>query len=317
MMARTKISSAASPVPAPSADLRSLYNPEGDETEASPSLRSALRITWSRLLRSKTAVLGLILVCCLCAVAVLADRLAPYSPYAVHVDASLTPPSQAHPLGTDLLGRDVLSRILHGSRISLYVGLTSILLALLVGVPLGLLTGFCGGKLDLITMRFMDIILAFPFYLQAIVIMVILGPGVTNVILALGIERVPIFARLVRGSVLSVREYPYIEATNALALSLPRVLVRHVLPNCLAPIIVAATLSTATAIIVEATLSFLGLGTQPPTASWGWDLKQNLTFLEINAWIAIFPGLSIFLTVLGFNLLGDGLRDALDPRLKP
>jgi peptide/nickel transport system permease protein len=316
-MVRAKISSSASPVSAHPAGLRPLYNPEGDETEASPSLRSAVRITWSRLLRSKTAILGLILVCCLCTVAVLADRLAPYSPYAVHVDASLTPPSQAHPLGTDLLGRDVLSRILHGSRISLYVGLTSILLALLVGVPLGLLTGFCGGKLDLIVMRFMDIILAFPLYLQAIVIMVVLGPGVTNVILALGIERVPIFARLVRGSVLSVREYPYIEATHAMALSLPRVLLRHVLPNCLAPIIVAATLSTATAIIVEATLSFLGLGTQPPTASWGWDLKQNLTFLEINAWIAVFPGLSIFLTVLGFNLLGDGLRDALDPRLKP
>lgn len=316
-MARAKISSSASPVPTCPAGLRPLHDPEGGETGAPPSLRSAIRITWSRLLRSKTAILGLILVCCLCVVAVLADRLAPYSPYAVHVDASLTPPSQAHPLGTDLLGRDVLSRILHGSRISLYVGFTSILLALLVGVPLGLLTGFCGGKFDLIAMRFMDVILAFPLYLQAIVIMVILGPGVTNVILALGIERVPIFTRLVRGSVLSVREYPYIEATHALALSLPRVLLRHVLPNCLAPIIVAATLSTATAIIVEATLSFLGLGTQPPTASWGWDLKQNLTFLEINAWIAIFPGLSIFFTVLGFNLLGDGLRDALDPRLKP
>jgi peptide/nickel transport system permease protein len=164
-------------------------------------------------------------------------------------------------------------------------------------------------------MRFMDVILAFPFYLQAIVVMVILGPSTLNAIIALGIERIPTFARLVRGSVLSVRENPYVEATHALALSPVRTLCRHVLPNCLAPIIVAATFSTATAIIVEATLSFLGLGTQPPTASWGWDLKQNLTFLEMNAWITIFPGLSIFLTVLGFNLLGDGLRDALDPRL--
>ena len=146
--------------------------------------------------------------------------------------------------------------------------------------------------------------------------MVILGPSVTNVIIALGIERIPIFARLVRGSVFSVRENPYIEATQALALSPLRVLFRHVLPNCLAPVIVAATLATANAIIVEATLSFLGLGTQPPTASWGWDLKQNLTFIEMNAYITIFPGLSIFFTVLGFNLLGDGLRDALDPRLK-
>lgn len=262
-------------------------------------------------------MVGLVLVGGLFVAAGLADRLAPYSPYAVHVHASLAPPSQAHPLGTDLLGRDLLSRLLYGSRISLYVGFLSITLALFVGVPLGLLTGFYGGKLDLIAMRFMDVILAFPFYLQAIVVVVILGPSTTNVILALAIERIPIFARLVRGSVLSVRASPYVEATQALALSVPRVLVRHVLPNCLAPIIVTATLATANAIIVEATLSFLGLGTQPPTASWGWDLKQNLTFLEINAWITVFPGLSIFLTVLGFNLLGDGLRDALDPRLKP
>jgi peptide/nickel transport system permease protein len=286
------------------------------DATAPSRLRSTIRITWSRLLRSKTAIGGLILVCCLLTTAGLADKLAPYSPYAVDVQASLSPPSKAHPLGTDLLGRDVLSRVIHGSRISLYVGFTSILLALFVGVPLGLVTGFYGGRVDLIAMRFMDVILAFPFYLQAIVIMVILGPSVTNVILALGIERIPIFARLVRGSVLSVRENPYVEATQALALSPLRVLFRHVLPNCMAPIIVAATLATANAIIVEATLSFLGLGTQPPTASWGWDLKQNLTFLEMNAWITLFPGLSIFLTVLGFNLLGDGLRDALDPRLK-
>jgi peptide/nickel transport system permease protein len=279
-------------------------------------LRSAIRITWTRLLRSKTATAGLFLVCCLFATAMGAAKLAPYSPYEVDVQASLSPPSKAHPLGTDLLGRDVLSRVIYGSRISLYVGFTSILLALFVGVPLGLLTGFYGGRVDLIVMRVMDVILAFPFYLQAIVIMVILGPSVTNVIIALGIERIPIFARLVRGSVLSVRENPYIEATQALALAPLRVLFRHVLPNCMAPVIVAATLATASAIIVEATLSFLGLGTQPPTASWGWDLKQNLTFIEINPCITVFPGLSIFFTVLGFNLLGDGLRDALDPRLK-
>lgn len=285
-------------------------------TPTLPPLRSTIRLTWNRLRRSKTALAGLGVVCCLLAAAAFADRLAPYSPYAVDVHASLAPPSRTHPLGADLLGRDLLSRLLYGSRISLSVGFTSILLALLLGVPLGLISGFYGGRFDLIAMRFMDVILAFPFYLQAIVIVVILGPSTTNVILALSIERIPIFARLVRGSVLSVRETPYIEATQALALAAPRVLFRHVLPNCLAPILVAATLATANAIIVEATLSFLGLGTQPPTASWGWDLKQNLTFLEMNAWISMFPGLSIFLTVLGFNLLGDGLRDALDPRLK-
>ncbi len=284
---------------------------------ASPAhYRSALNITWSRFLRSKTAIAGLFLVCCLMLTALLADQLAPYSPYEVDSTASLSPPTAEHLLGTDLLGRDLLSRILHGSRISLYVGLLSISLAILIGVPLGLTTGFYGGTFDLVAMRFMDVILAFPFYLQAIVIMVILGPSTTNAIIALSIERIPTFARIVRGSVLGVRETPYIEATQAMAFSPIRTLFRHILPNCMAPLIVAATFSIATAIIVEATLSFLGLGTQPPTASWGWDLKQNLTFLEMNAWITVFPGLSIFLTVLGFNLLGDGLRDALDPRLK-
>lgn len=283
---------------------------------APPRLRSASRMTWIRLLRSKTAIAGLVLVCGLVMSAILAERLAPYSPYAVDVNASLALPNSAHLLGADLLGRDILSRILHGSRIALYVGFTSILLGMVAGVPLGLMTGFYGGKLDLVAMRFMDVVLAFPFYLQAIVIAVILGPSTTNVILALALERIPIFARLVRGSVLSVRQTPYVEATQALALSTPRVLLRHILPNCLAPIIVTATFGTASAIIIEATLSFLGLGTQPPTASWGWDLKQNLTFIEMNVWLTLFPGLSIFLTVLGFNLLGDGLRDALDPRLK-
>ena len=290
--------------------------PQAVETNAPTQTRSAASIAWSRLLRSKTAVLGLLLVCCLVVTALFADLLAPYSPYYVDAEASLTTPSWAHPLGTDLLGRDLLSRIVHGSRISLLVGFVSIFLALAAGVPLGLATGFFGGKFDLIVMRVMDIILAFPFYLQAIVIMVILGPSTTNAIIALGIERIPTFARLVRGSVLSIRELPYIEATEALSFTSGRILFRHILPNCMAPIIVASTFSTATAIIVEATLSFLGLGTQPPTASWGWDLKQNLTFLEMNAWITVFPGLSILLTVLGFNLLGDGLRDALDPRLK-
>lgn len=290
--------------------------PKAADPSVSARTRSAANIAWSRFFRSKTAVAGLLLVCCLVLTAILADQLAPYSPYYVDANASLSRPSPAHPLGTDLLGRDMLSRIIHGSRISLLVGFVSIFLALLVGVPLGLMAGFFGGKFDLIVMRFMDVILAFPFYLQAIVILVILGPSTTNAIIALGIERIPTFARLVRGSVLSIRELPYIEATQTLSYTSMRILFRHVLPNCMAPIIVAATFSTATAIIVEATLSFLGLGTQPPTASWGWDLKQNLTFLEMNAWITLFPGLSILLTVLGFNLLGDGLRDALDPRLK-
>jgi peptide/nickel transport system permease protein len=165
-------------------------------------------------------------------------------------------------------------------------------------------------------MRVMDIILAFPIFLLAIVIMVILEPNVLNVVIALGIVRIPIYARLVRGSVLATKELQYIEAAQALAVRDPRLLFRHILPNCMAPIIVTSTLSVGTSIIVEASLSFLGLGTQPPTPSWGWDLKSNLLLVEINPWITLFPGLAIFLTVLAFNLFGDGLRDVLDPRLK-
>ncbi len=195
----------------------------GAETSVSTRTRSAASIAWSRFFRSKTAVAGLILVCGLILTALLADVIAPYSPYFVDASASLSPPSSTHLLGTDLLGRDMLSRILHGSRISLLVGFVSIFLALLVGVPLGLSAGFFGGKFDLIAMRFMDVILAFPFYLQAIVILVILGPSTTNAIIALGIERIPTFARLVRGSVLSIRELPYIEATQALSYSSMRI----------------------------------------------------------------------------------------------
>jgi peptide/nickel transport system permease protein len=225
-------------------------------------------------------------------------------------------PGWQHLMGTDLLGRDVFSRIIHGSRVSIYVGVVATLLGTLLGVPLGLLAGFYGGRLDNLIMRLMDVLLAFPIFLLAIVIMVILSPSVTNVVLALAIVRIPILARIVRGSVLSVKENEYIEAVKALALSRFRVLGRHVLPNCMAPIIVTSTLNIGTAIIIEASLSFLGLGTQPPTPTWGWDLKQNLTLIEINPWITIFPGLAILGTVLAFNLLGDGLRDALDPRLK-
>jgi peptide/nickel transport system permease protein len=210
----------------------------------------------------------------------------------------------------------VFSRVVHGSRVSVYVGVVSILLAIFIGIPLGTVAGFYGGRIDNLIMRCMDVMLAFPIFLLAIVIMVILEPSTMNVVLALAIVRIPILARIVRGSVLSVKENEYLEAVKALALSQVRVLRRHVLPNCLAPIIVTSTLNIGNAIIIEATLSFLGLGTQPPTPTWGWDLKQNLTLIELNPWITIFPGLAILVTVLAFNLLGDGLRDALDPRLK-
>jgi peptide/nickel transport system permease protein len=274
-----------------------------------------------RLRKSVTALVGAAIVGLLLVVAIFADVLAPYNPIANNQAVTFAPPSWDHPLGTDQLGRDMLSRIIHGTRISLIVGVSSVLLALFVGVPLGMLAGYYGGRSDMLIMRVMDLILAFPIYLLAIILMIIFMPtagllGAVKVTGAIAIVRIPIYARLVRGSVLSLKEKEFVEACRALGVRNASIIFRHVLPNCLAPIIVTTTLGIATSIIVEATLSFLGLGTQPPTPSWGWDLKANISFIQANAWLSLFPGLAIFVTVLGFNLFGDGLRDALDPRLK-
>ena len=274
-----------------------------------------------RLRRSTTALVGLGVVVVLIVVALFADVLAPQSPTANDQTQMFGRPSWEHPLGTDQMGRDMLSRAIHGTRISLLVGVSSVVLALFVGVPFGLIAGYYGGRADSVIMRVMDLILAFPIYLLAIILMVIFTPtagliGTMKVTGAIAIVRIPIYARLVRGSVLSIKEKEYVEACRALGVRDGSILFRHVLPNCLAPIIVTTTLGIATSIIVEATLSFLGLGTQPPTPSWGWDLKANIAFIQANAWLSLFPGLAIFVTVLGFNLFGDGLRDALDPRLK-
>src|SRR6266702_3448003 len=249
-----------------------------------------------RFRRSTTALVGAAIVAVLLMVALFADVLAPQSPIASDQTHTFERPSRDYPLGTDQLGRDMLSRIIHGSRISLAVGVSSVLLALFVGVPFGMIAGYYGGRADSIIMRAMDLILAFPIYLLAIILMVIFAPtagliGTMKVTGAIAIVRIPIYARLVRGSVLSVKEKEFIEACRALGARDP-------------------------SIIVGATLSFLGLGTQPPTPSWGWDLKANISFIQANAWLSLFPGLAIFITVLGFNLFGDGIRDALDPRLK-
>jgi peptide/nickel transport system permease protein len=277
--------------------------------------------TARRLKRSKTALFGLGIILVLILVALGADALAPYNPLLVAPSETFQRPNRQHLLGTDQFGRDMLSRLIYGSRISLAVGLSSVLLAVFIGVPLGVLAGFYGGTLDAMIMRAMDLILSFPVFLLAIVIMIMFTPtaglvGAMKVIMAIGIVRIPIYARLVRGTVLSIKEKEYIEACRALGQYDPKILLRHILPNCMAPIIVTGTLSIATAIIVEASLSFLGLGTQPPTPSWGWDLKANVSWIQLNPWLALGPGCAIFLTVLGFNLFGDGMRDALDPRLK-
>jgi len=277
--------------------------------------------TSRRLRKSHAAIFGLVVVVFLVLVAIFADVIAPYSPTANNPTETFAAPSAKHLLGTDQLGRDMLSRIVHGSRVSLTIGLSSVVLAVFVGVPLGVIAGFYGGKFDTLIMRAMDVILSFPVILLAIIIMVMFTPtdgfwGIIKVTGAVAIVRVPIYARLVRGSVLSIKEKEYIEACRALGQRDPLVLIRHILPNCLAPIIVAGTLSVATAIIVEASLSFLGVGVQPPTPSWGWDLKANVAWIQESPWLALCPGFAIFITVLSFNLFGDGLRDALDPRLK-
>jgi peptide/nickel transport system permease protein len=277
--------------------------------------------TMRRLQRSTTALVGLGIVLGLVVVAILADVLAPYSPILNDPSSTFQAPSWHHVLGTDQFGRDMFSRIIYGSRISLAVGLASVLLAVFVGVPCGLLAGFYGGRLDSLIMRTMDLILSFPVFLLAIVIMIMFTPmagliGAMKVIMAIGIVRIPIYARLVRGSVLSIKEKEYIEACRAVGQRDTWIVLRHILPNCMTPILVTGTLSIATAIIVEASLSFLGLGTQPPTPSWGWDLKANVSWIQMHPWLALGPGCAIFITVLGFNLFGDGLRDALDPRLK-
>jgi peptide/nickel transport system permease protein len=288
----------------------------GDASATRKQSQNLYTMTLRQLVRKRTALFGFGLIMLLVLTALLANILAPYDPTATFVEYTMAPPSEQFLLGTDMLGRDMLSRLIYGSRVSLYVGVFSLVPALLMGVPLGIVSGFYGGIIDGCIMRVMDVILAFPIFLLAIVIMVILEPSVTNVVLALGIVRIPIYARLVRGSVLTVKELQYVEAARSLAVRDVRLLFRHILPNCMAPIIVTSTLSVGTSIIVEASLSFLGLGTQPPTPSWGWDLKANLLLVEINPWLTLFPGAAIFLTVLAFNLFGDGLRDVLDPRLK-
>lgn len=293
---------------------------------APPAIKPARSETmWAqtsrRLKKSNTAIFGLVVVILLVLVATFADVIAPYSPTDTHWETTFAAPSAEHLLGTDQLGRDMMSRMIHGSRVSLTIGLSSVILAIFVGVPLGILAGFYGGKFDTLIMRSMDVILSFPVILLAIIIMVMFTPtdgfwGIVKVTGAVAIVRIPIYARLVRGSVLSIKEKEYIEACRALGQRDPLVLLRHILPNCLAPIIVAGTLSIATAIIVEASLSFLGVGVQPPTPSWGWDLKANVAWIQESPWLALAPGFAIFITVLSFNLFGDGLRDALDPRMK-
>lgn len=272
--------------------------------------RRALRL----FLRHRGGVIGSVIVLLFTGIAIFADVLSPYDPLAQDLVRRLEPPSAAHWLGTDDFGRDVLSRVLHGSRVSLRLGLVAVAVALLFGGTLGLLAGYYGGWFDLIVMRVMDLMLAFPSILMAIVVVAILGPSLTNAMIAVGIMAVPQYARIVRASVLSVRGLEYVQASRALGAADPRILVRAILPNVAGPIIVTASLGLATAILDAAGLSFLGLGAQPPTPEWGSMLSQGRELILVAPWVLTAPGVAVFLAVLGFNLVGDALRDLLDPR---
>jgi peptide/nickel transport system permease protein len=277
---------------------------------------SPLRSLLSALVANRLALLGLIVLGLLVLAALFGDRLAPYPPNAVIVSDRLQGPSARHLFGTDELGRDVFSRVMVGARVSLQVGFIAVGISMTAGVLLGLIAGFYGGWIDDAIMRVTDMLFAFPAILLAIAILAVLGPGIANAMIAIGIVYTPIFARITRGSVLSVREQVYVRAARSLGASDFRLLRLHVLPNVLAPIIVQTSISLAFAILSEAALSFLGLGVQPPSPSWGRMLAEGRGFIETAWWMGVFPGLAIFVTVLSFNLVGDALRDALDPRQK-
>ena len=272
------------------------------------------RLALRRLARRRVALIGLAVVVFFIAVALAAPLLAPYDPLATDWRAVRKPPSALHLFGTDDLGRDVLARVIWGARASLLAGLVSVSIAITVAVPLGLVSGYLGGVVDGLVMRMVDAMLAIPFLILAIALAAFLGPSLTNAMIAIGVVQTPIFTRLTRGQVLAVKHEDYIEAARAVGNSHRRIMFRHILPNVLAPILVQATLAIAAAIIAEAALSFLGLGQQPPAPSWGSMLNTATHFLSQAPWMAVWPGLAIFSLVLSFNLLGDGLRDALDPR---
>ncbi len=267
-----------------------------------------------RFRRNRGAVVGLVLVVALVLIAVLAPTLAPFAPDAQDLRARLRPPSTAHPFGTDEFGRDILSRVLYGARISLFTGLVPVVSGLLVGTTIGLLGGYYRGWLDDVLMRVMDVLLAFPSLLLALAVVGTLGPGLVNAVVAVAIVAVPGYARLARSVVIAAREEEFVHAARSLGAHDLRLMVRHVLPSTIGPLTVQATLGIGFAILSMAGLSFLGLGVQPPTSDWGEMLSRGRRFLPGSSWLLLYPGAAISLTVLAFNLLGDGLRDAFDPR---
>ncbi|MFD2829954.1 ABC transporter permease [Corticicoccus populi] len=270
-----------------------------------------------KLIRNRFAAIGLIVIILLIIIAAFAPWIATHSPNSTQIGKSFLPAgTDGHLLGTDSYGRDIFSRLVYGARISIMVGISAVVFGAILGSFLGLISGYFGGAIDAVIMRIMDGMMAFPFILLAIILMTVFGQGLTNVIIAIGIANIPGFARIVRGQVLSVKEMEYIEVSKSIGASSGRIIFHHIVPNSIAPLIVYATMSVAGAILSEAALSFLGLGVQPPTATWGSMLQEGKNFLVLNPELATYSGLAILITVLSINIFGDGLRDALDPKMK-
>jgi len=283
-------------------------------TAVAPAYAKPWQRAVRRLVKRRGAMVGAVVVLFFVVVAVAAPLIAPYEPVATSWSAVRKPPSLEHWFGTDEIGRDVLSRVIFGARASLLAGVVSVCISLACGVPIGLVSGYVGGFLDGLLMRITDALLACPFLILAIALAAFLGPSLTNAMIAIGISAMPAFIRLTRAQVLNAKVEDYVEAARAVGNPHRRIVLRHILPNILGPIMVQATLAIAAAIIAEASLSFLGLGQQPPAPSWGSMLNAAKNFLDQAPWMAIWPGAAIFSVVLAFNLFGDGLRDALDPR---
>jgi ABC-type dipeptide/oligopeptide/nickel transport system permease subunit len=284
-----------------------------DPMQRSPRLAAQFR---RQFVRNRGGMIGLVIILAIALIAIFAPLVAPYDPYELNRIDRLQGPSSTHLMGTDDLGRDLFSRIVYGARISMTVSIMTVLIATLLGAPAGIIAGYFGGGVDSAIMRVMDVIFAFPATLLALAITAFLGPSLRNMIIALGIVYAPGFARIVRGPVLGAKNLEYVEASRVIGASDARILIRHLLPNIISPLIVTATVTFSFALLAEAALSFLGMGAQPPEASWGVMLSNGRRFMETVPSLAIFPGVAIVITVLSSNLLGDALRDVLDPKLR-
>jgi len=275
-----------------------------------------MRDLWKIFKKNKTAVIGLVVALIVIFIAAIAPLLAPYDPLEQNVSEKLTPPRTQYLMGTDVFGRDVLSRVIYGARVSLMVGVFSVMLAMVVGTAMGIYAGFKGGRIENLIMRGVDILMSFPNLIMGLMVMAILGSGFIKLILAIGIVMTPRFIRIAHGSTLSIKEREFVDAAKAMGLSEWRIMTKHILPNILGEVLVMGALWVGTAIRIEANLSFIGLGVPPPTPTWGNMIREGLSHLTNAPWLSIFPGIAILITILSFNMIGDGIRDVTDPRIQ-